>query len=94
MFTEPYDKTCTPFRVKQSFSDAGICPFDPSKIKVDVLSPSEHFQVASTPSSSGSAADESPSASGITLAPGTPSQVSPVDRGFTCDYASFNRVCS
>ena len=56
--------------------DAGICPFDPSKIKVDVLGPSDHFHVTGTPSSSESAADESPSA---TLAPGTPSQVSPMD---------------
>ena len=79
MFTEPYDKTCTPFRVKQSFCDAGICPFDPSKIKIDVLSPSEHFQVVSTPSS-GSAANESPSASGVTLAPDTPTP-SPVVSG-------------
>ena len=70
MFTDPYDKTCTPFRVKQSFSDAGICPFDPRKIKIDVLSPSEHFQVVSMPSSSGSATDESQSASGITVLPG------------------------
>ena len=75
MSTDPYDKTCTPFRVKQSFSDAGICPFDPSKIKIDVLSPSEHFQVVSMPSSSGSTADESQSASGVTVLPGTPSQV-------------------
>ena len=46
-FTEPYDKTSTPFRIKQSFNDAGICPFNSDKIKVDMLSPSEHFQVAS-----------------------------------------------
>ena len=81
MFTEPYDKTCTPFRVKQSFADAGICPFDPSKIKVDVLGPSEHFQVTTTPPSSESAAEESPSTSGVTMATDTPGLVSPMASG-------------
>lgn len=78
MFTEPYDKTCTPFRVKQSFHDAGICPFDPTKVKTDVLGPSEHFQVVNMPSSSGSTAEESELESSITLPSSTSSQITPM----------------
>ena len=52
VFCHPYDMTCTPYRVKQSFHDAGICPFDPSTIKFDVLGPSEHFLAPGTDSPS------------------------------------------
>ena len=51
VFCHPYDTTCTPFRIKQSFQDAGICPFDSSKIKFDMLGPSEHFQAPGTDAS-------------------------------------------
>ena len=40
--------TCTPFRIKQSFQDADICPFDASKIKLDMLGPSQQFQAPGT----------------------------------------------
>ena len=51
VFCHPYDTACTPFRIKQSFQDAGICSFASSKIKFDMLGPSEHFQAPGTDAS-------------------------------------------
>ena len=45
---------------------------------LSVLTASEHLEVVSMPSSSGSAADESQSASSVTMLPGIPSQVTPM----------------
>jgi len=46
LFRDPFNQVCSPFRVKQSFRDTGICPFDPSRIKPEILNPSEHFQTS------------------------------------------------
>jgi len=48
LFRDPFDQVCSPFRVKQSFRNAGICPFDPFRIKPEILNPSEHFQTSAS----------------------------------------------
>lgn len=47
LFKDPFDQVCSPFHVKQSFHDAGICPFDSSRISLELstLLITSHFQV-------------------------------------------------
>ena len=59
LFCDPFNQTCSPFRIKQSFRDAGICLFDPAKVDLDRLNPSEHF-TTSTPTCKGSSGETSP----------------------------------
>ena len=63
LFKDPFDQVCSPFRVKQSFHDAGICPFDSSRISLERLNPSDHFTLPGTSNSSVNPDSESSSSS-------------------------------
>ena len=94
VFCHPYDTTCTPFRIKQSFQDAGICPFDSSKIKFDMLGPLERFQAPGTDASPTANGDQSfsPSTSMTVVGDSTPTSTSSGGAMLTSSGAS--RTCS
>ena len=94
VFCHPYDTTCTPFRIKQSFQDAGICLFDSSKIKFDMLGPSEHFQALGTDASPTANGDQSFSPSTSTAVVGDSTPTSTSSCGAMLTFSGASRTCS
>ena len=76
----------------QSFRDAGICPYDSSKIKFDMHGPSEHFQAPGTEASPTANGDQSSSPSTSTAVVGDTTSTSSCGAMPTSNGA--RRICS